>query len=418
MVFMEFVEISEDPDYCLHPIDVVRHGLKDLACEPVGSLSARELAHRSILLQQSRQQLDGLIAATISEAEAAGSPTISQQRTMAQVVAADTHANPDTLRADIRAGRFLRTMPVLEQAVLDGHMSRDHVLFLSKGQNTRVHSAMARDQHLFVQWARDFEWKDFKSTFSYWLAVNDEDGPEPEDDNALNTVTIRTTPDGRVKGSFDLDGATGGILKQQLGDEANAVFNEDEECGHPRTTGQRRAQALANLIRRGAGRSAANAKPLVHVVMSLKVLMHAIDQLAKDEADQDFTSVLDFDDIDGRCELIDGTPVNPKFALVLAMQAYLRRQVLGAKGVTLEASYETRGFPEWMRHIKLVEARGSCTTAGCDAQHTWLHADHRTPHSKDGLTELENLDPLCRPDNLNKSNGPPLRKRGDDNPCL
>ena len=165
------------------------------------------------------------------------------------------------------------------------------------------------------------------------------------------------------------------------------MFNEDNECGFLRKAPQRRAQAFANLVQQGAGRTETSAKPLIHVVMSLKVLMHAIEQLAKDEADQDFLSVLDPNSVDGRCELIDGTPIHPKYALVLAMQANLRRQVLSAKAVTLEASYETRAFPEWMRYIKLVETRGKCSTAGCDAHHTWLHADHRQPLSLIHISE-------------------------------
>ena len=68
-------------------------------------------------------------------------------------------------------------------------------------------------------------------------------------------------------------------------------------------------------------------------------------------------------DASGRCELIDGTPIHPKYALVLMMQARIRRQVLGAKDVTLNASYETRLFPDWMQHIRLVESRGQCVVA-------------------------------------------------------
>ena len=123
--------------------------------------------------------------------------------------------------------------------------------------------------------------------------------------------------------------------------------------------------------------------------------------------------MLDPNSVDGRCELIDGTPIHPKYALVLAMQANVRRQVLGAKNATLEASYETRAFPDCLRYIKLVESRGRCSTAGCDANHTWLHADHRQPRSQQGETSLANLDMLCAADNKHKSDGPQLRQRPD-----
>lgn len=148
--------------------------------------------------------------------------------------------------------------------------------------------------------------------------------------------------------------------------------------------------------------------------MSLKVLENTIAQLAMDPEDQDFTSVLDASDIDGRCELIDGTPVHPKYALVLMMQARIRRQVLTAKDVTLSASQPTDAFPDSMKYIRLVETRGQCVTAGCDAPHTWLHADHRTPRAKQGPTALDNLDPLCGPDNRWKGIGPPTQPRDGD----
>ena len=88
--------------------------------------------------------------------------------------------------------------------------------------------------------------------------------------------------------------------------------------------------------------------------MSLKVLQNAIAQMAKDPQEQDFTSMLDPTDPGGRCELIDGTPIHPKYALVLLMQARVRRQVLTSKNVTLEASYETRLFPDWMPAVRFA----------------------------------------------------------------
>ena len=90
------------------------------------------------------------------------------------------------------------------------------------------------------------------------------------------------------------------------------------------------------------------------------------------------------------------------------MQARVRRQVLGAKNVTLDASYETRLFPDWMKYIRLVETRGQCTVPGCDAPHTWLQADHRQPSSKVGQTTLSNLDPMCAADNKWKSDRDPF----------
>ena len=64
-----------------------------------------------------------------------------------------------------------------------------------------------------------------------------------------------------------------------------------------------------------------------------------------------------------------------------------------------------------MKHIKLVETRGQCETAGCDAQTHWLQGDHRTPYSATQQTTLAELDMLCSPDNKHKGTGPPLAER-------
>ena len=262
---------------------------------------------RTIELQEFRQQLDGLIAINITEADRAGVASKAGVRTMAQYLAARTNIAPEAARADLRVGRFASSFNHIEDAMLDGRLSRQHADTVRKLDNIRVSAALLRDQHLFVQWAQDLDWNAFKTTCAYWLEVDDQDGPEPEDHDALKTLNVTTLADGRVKLTANLDPVTGGIFVQQLGDEQNALFSEDQEHNYPRTVGQRRSAALANLVERGAGRSVSSSKPLIHVVMSMKVLQNTLAQMAKDPEDQDFTSVLDANDIDGRCELIDGT---------------------------------------------------------------------------------------------------------------
>ena len=390
--------------------------LAALSEEFLPTMSADELGARCLSLQTARQRLDGIIAVGIAEAARAGVAANAGVRTMAQFLAARTHASPDALRADHRVGVWVGQFAQFEDDMLNGSLSRQHVDLLRRTENIRVFAAMQRDQQLFIRFAADLEWKSFKNTVKYWLMVNDQDGPDPEDHEAENSCTLTEMSNGRVRLTLDLDPKSGGILKQQLQDEENLLFNQDQEDGTSRSASQRRAAAAANLIERGAGRSVANSKPLIHVVMSLKVLMHTIAQLAKEPHEQDFVSVLDANDVDGRCELLDGTPVHPKYALVLLMQARIRRQVLTAKSKTLNASERTRGFPDWMKDIRIVEAGGQCETAGCDATFEWLQADHNKPFSETQQTTLDDLRCLCAADNKAKSNGPPLAERRTPTP--
>ncbi len=394
------------------PLGPLHAALDELGEQFLASMSSEELGDRCVSLQSARQRLDGLIAVGLAEAERAGVAAKAGVRTMAQYIAARTHASPDALRADQRVGVWVGQFAQLETAMLDGLLSRHHVDLLRRSENIRVFAAMQRDQQLFIKLAADLEWKSFKSCVKYWLMVNDQDGPDPDDHETDNTCTVSTDAStGRVKLTLDLDPLSGGKLKQALADEENRLFNQDQENGIIRSVTNRRAEAAANLVERGAGRSETNAKPLIHVVMSLKVLLHALAQMAKDPSEQDFVSVLDPNDVDCRCELLDGTPIHPKYALVLLMQARVRRQVLTAKSQTLNASVRTRLFPQWMKDIKLVETRGQCETAGCDAQIHWLQGDHRTPYSATQETTLAELDMLCRPDNLAKGAGAPLAER-------
>ncbi len=74
-----------------------------------------------------------------------------------------------------------------------------------------------------------------------------------------------------------------------------------------------------------------------------------------------------------------------------------------AKSRTKNLGYDVRLFNDAQRQALLVEARGQCTTSGCDAPYSWLEADHIHPSSKGGATDLDDGQMKCRPDNLRKS---------------
>ena len=84
---------------------------------------------------------------------------------------------------------------------------------------------------------------------------------------------------------------------------------------------------------------------------------------------------------------------------------------MNSKSRTLDLGHDVRFFPKWMKEALLVEARGQCSTAGCDAPFTWLQADHRIPNSHGGPTSTVNGDGVCDPDNLYKADGAPLPER-------
>jgi hypothetical protein len=199
------------------------------------------------------------------------------------------------------------------------------------------------------------------------------------------------------------------VFKHQLAVEEQRLFRADAANNVARRADHRRAEALVTIaVKSARTTNGSPAAPLVHLTMSKSVADDALRRLAEPSNEP---LPVEFDDVDGRCELIDGTPIHPKLALILLATARMRRQVMNSKSRSLDLGTTIRQAPEWMRTAIFVEARGQCRTAGCDAPFSWLEADHREPASKHGPTAVENLDALCAPDNKWKSDGPPLPER-------
>jgi hypothetical protein len=115
----------------------------------------------------------------------------------------------------------------------------------------------------------------------------------------------------------------------------------------------------------------------------------------------------DPDDPDGRCELIDGTPIHPHYALALLATATLRRLILSADGEILDLGRGVRCYPRHLKDAMLVVAKGRCQTPGCDAPLWWLQADHLLSWHHLGPTATRNGQILCGPHNRQKRNRPP-----------
>ena len=111
-----------------------------------------------------------------------------------------------------------------------------------------------------------------------------------------------------------------------------------------------------------------------------------------------FELPIDWDDIDGRCETIRGTPVHPKHALGLLLIGKLRRTVMNTESRVIDLGEDARFFNQAQRNALLIQSRGQCVD-GCQSPFAWLEADHEHPHSKGGQTNLADGAMRCRPSN-------------------
>ena len=297
-------------------------------------------------------------------------------------VASRASIDPTVVRVDGKLGAWLNDYPILGEAHTRGVLSREHVQQLKKAANKRVRHQMGLAQEMFVEAAIECDWKGFEDAIAYWLLHVDPDGAKPKEQLAKNRFSMSKGSDGRWKGSFDLDAITGTALNNAVEQEDQRLYDQETDQGHSRSASNRKAVALANLINRGAGRSADGVVPypLIHIVMGAIVAQElAAQAVAEAEAilngetppvhEPVETSATD---IDRRCELVDGTPIHPDFGLAVMAVAQMKRIILEPESAILDLGRDARSFTKNMKLAMLVAARGRCSSFGCDAPFSWL----------------------------------------------
>ncbi len=383
------------------PLDLLDDALDALLSEPLSPLGAAELAERACHLEQAAARLDAARCAALARASTAPeSPGVMSElgyRNTEQFVAHRSKAEPRSIRSASRLGRWLADFSALAAAFNNGNLSRSHLEELRKLDSERSRHALVRDQQLLIDTAASCDFTDFKSAVAYWSNAADPDGKLPREQVAATGLWYRRHGDGAVSGRFSFDPLTAQAFAGAVEAESQSLFRADAEIGKLRYPAKRDAEALHSLVLRGANStSAAQVTPLINIVMSEAVAENLLQRI--DDPSMPPIEVR-YGDHDRRCEFIDGTPIHPNLALAALAVARLRRVVLGADGKPIEASVTSRGFPPWMKHLLLIEARGRCRAPGCDAPFPWLQADHVRPYVSGGPTKLSNGQILCDPHN-------------------
>ena len=361
---------------------VPREELADVVCRVESSLATK---------------MDAVRAAVVVAADDAAVGLVDRARTTDQLVSGRTGVDPARVRADGRLGRWLEAFPVFAEAFGRGVLSRDHLEQLRKSDNVRNHLSLIESQQMLLDAAKTVDWRDWSEVVRYWLLAADPDGDIPKEQLRNRRMSMTKLADGSWTGKFRLDAVSGQILRNAVAMEEQLILDEDAELGIFRQAADRQVDALVRIVGRGAARTNRELPaPLVHLVIGKK--------LAEDMVRQSITGdstpfEMSQSDVDRRCEFADGTPVHPNAALAVLAVAKFIRLVLAPNSRPLNLGRSTRSFPKDIKMAMMVAARGRCRTPGCDAPYAWLQADHRTPWTRHGLTNIDNGDALCGPDN-------------------
>ena len=355
-------------------------------------------------MHQLESQAKGLKFGAIQEAESAAMSVRFGNRILTTHLAKTTRQPTRTLGGDRSLALWLNDFPELHMALTAGNLSRAHCAELKSIDSHKIHPLMVRDQQMLIEAASLLEWTDWMGVVAYWLNAANPDGDLTDPADPQYGMTVRTKANGDVVVNIGMDAVTGEAFltmhdaevkkleraeREELRDDPNAPVTSQK---------QKNLDAVLRLMVRGWRREDGSYPDfLVNIVMSEQV---AEDLLARtfghiepngdNPMDIDpFELPIAWDDIDGRCETIRGTPVHPKHALGVLLAAKLRRMVMTAESIITDESEDFRFFTKKQRNALLVQQRGQCAL-GTQAPFRWLQADHIQPHSKGGKTMLPN----------------------------
>jgi hypothetical protein len=391
-------------------------------------LSLDELNTVLLRLTRLSAQSQGLQFGAIQEAEAAAMSVAFGSRVLTTHLAKTTHLPAKAVGADRAVAMWLNDFTLFHGAMVDGFFGRSHVLELKALDNVRIHSLLLRDQQMLVDAADKFAWPEWKQIVAYWLNAADPDGELSDPSDPKLGMRVRTRANGNVVVTIEMDPITGeAFLTMHDAEVKKLERNErerlNEDPNSPVTSNVRKnLHALLRLMVRGWRREDGSYPDfLVNIVMSEKV---AEDLLARTfghdrpthgwdvwapRAETPLASAargIAWDDLDGRCETIRGTPIHPKHALGVLLAGRLRRMVMTAESKIVDHGTDIRFFNKTQTNALLVQQRGQCAL-GTQTLFRWLQGDHIDPASRGGPTDLANGQMINGADNQAKGNGTP-----------
>ncbi len=372
--------------------------LDEVASVSLAALTRSELEAYTVTILRSQQRLQALSAAAVCEADQAG---LGGRKSVNAYFAEKLKTASSQIAPHRTLGIWLSHFGVLADAWTSGTLTEAHVRELKKLDNGRTRHQLQRDQQMFVEWLDTLDFNQWTTALGYWLLHADPDGALDPDRERSYGLTARVLKNGDVSLHGTFDPITGEALLTMLDHQSQKLLRDQTDAGEPVTPErQRRLTALMILLSRGFQRAdGTHPVPLVNIVISEQVAEALIHDMARNDGVDTAAEMLQWDNPDARCETIRGTPLHPRRVWPALILGRLRRQVLNAKGRTIDLGHDIRLFPPALKNALLVEARGKCTNAGCNAPFAWLVADHRVPHSKGGPTSLADGQILCEPDN-------------------
>jgi hypothetical protein len=389
-------------------IELLVKGNEALASLDLDAMADGGLGEMLVALQREQAKLIANKIRVMGAFDARRGHTSDGSRTAAAWLARATNCAPSEARALVRHSRRLPHMPATREALETGEISERHAAVLGSlyaSARKPVADAFAEAEDELVGYARELPFDDFLAAVRYWESLVDADGAEDQaaDDHAARRFHMSEIWRGNWAADGQLDALGGEEVHAELSrleqelfrqdwDAAKTIHGDDTCLEHlARTPAQRRADALVEMARRSAAKSADAVEPRPLLVVHLG-----------DES------------LNRLCELASGRVVTPGQLLPLLGEAEIQRIVYAGRSRRVtDLGTRTRFFTGPLREAILLRDR-RCQHPGCRVPAQNCQIDHIVPRSKGGLTTQDNGQASCDHHNRHKSDTHPTNYHGYD----
>lgn len=372
--------------------------------------------HDDLLLELERigRMVEAAKLAVIDHADRQARFLNDGHRSTAAWTRAVTNCSPAESRRRARAARALRDLHGFRDALGAGTVGVDQVNEIARlHANPRCGNQVADSEAIFLDAARQLEYADLCVVSQRWLTLADPDGAHRDHASADAGRDFRIREHGA---GFRLEAECGVMqgtaIREMWQRFVDAEFRTDWEAGRtlhgnrpsasqlPRTASQRRFDAFFRMLESGATSTgdAALADPVVNVIVDLDTFeQHLRAELGGPVPRIDPAGILE-----RRCETIDGLAVDPRDVVALAMVGRVRRVVLDADDVIVNAGRLTRLYRGPLRQA-LQALNPRCRWLACMLRARISAMDHRHEYGDGGITDAANGEVMCDHHNRFKS---------------
>jgi hypothetical protein len=344
------------------------------------------LAERAKGLQERRDRLDAEEADLLIEIELLRAKGRDCFRDTAAWLRQNTGIARATARVRAHVARQLAALPAAGDAWSQGRIGFDHARVLADHADSPHRDNLLDQQDEIVGWAVALPADAFRDRMADWARDLDETrdaGLSPVERQRRRRRVIRSrTKHGLRRTVLELDEEADAVFYGAVRDAAAERQRADRKAKLPldrqRPFRQILADAAVEVARRSRGADVITkhrARPVILALTEMSVLW---DQLK----------------VRGWCQLDDGTRLTANQIRRLACEADIIPMVLNDHGVPLDLGRTIR-LATHQQRLALRALHPTCAAEGCDIDFDWCEIHHLKPWEKGGLTDLDNLAPLC-----------------------